>query len=118
MKTEIKEIYKCEFCNKLYQVKKSAIKHELQCWKNPLNNRPCFNCNHLVKNRVTVYENYYGEDNERSVDLLYCNKKLIFLYPPKVELKGNAFDLDEINEPMPKQCDIYDSESHNHLPIF
>lgn len=31
MKIEIKEVYKCDHCRKLYQRKKACIKHESLC---------------------------------------------------------------------------------------
>jgi len=115
MKIEIKEIYKCDHCKKLYQIKNAAIKHEKSCSKNPENNRPCFNCSYLEKSKTVVYSNYYGEEWERSVDLLFCASKKIFLFPPKVEIKGNQYETDEPNEPMPKQCDVYDNGGNIEL---
>ena len=112
MKTEIKEVYKCEYCNKLYQRKHAAIQHENGCSKNPNNKRACIvdgiACDHLIKKRVWHYfDTPFGEDKQQ-VDLLYCGHKKIFMYPPKVEAKKNWFELgDELNEPMPKECDDY-----------
>jgi len=110
MKIEIKEIYRCEYCNKLYQRKYAAIQHEKICKKNPDNKRACmvngFVCDHLTKKRAWYH--YPDEENKCEVNLLYCEYKKIFLYPPKIEVKGNWFELDEeLNEPMPKQCDYY-----------
>jgi len=40
-----------------------------------------------------------------------------FAIEPKNQIKGNQFDLNEDeNNPMPKQCEMY--ESHNELDIF
>ena len=109
MKTEIKEIYKCDHCRKVYQIKKYAIAHENACKRNPVNKRPCFDCLHLEKKQTThYYDTYCGED-EREISLLYCAMDQKFLYPPKVESKKNMIDLgDESNDPMPKQCNHYD----------
>jgi len=52
MKTEYKEIYKCDYCNKLYQIKSYAIKHEKICQKNPINYRPCLSCEYLIKKTI------------------------------------------------------------------
>ena len=53
------------------------------------------------------------------VKLLHCDKLNHFLYPPRVEHKGNAFELDpEENKPMPKNCKAYDSESLGFNDLF
>jgi len=100
-------IYKCEFCNKIYQLKPWAIKHELGCSKNPDNNRPCFHCDYFEKIPFELGEDHpeCGEYMVR-LNLLHCSKRNVFLYPPQVEFKKNAYDLeDECNEPMPKSCE-------------
>lgn len=108
MKTLIKEIYKCDHCNKVYLKKTAAINHEIICLKNPINNRPCFGCPLLTKKETTVYyDQWDGSESERKVELLYCQAKKIFLHTPKNEMKKNAFELGyESNEPMPKECDV------------
>ena len=100
------EIYKCEFCKKLYQRKNFAEKHEKICTKNPRNFRPCFWCTHLKKkNFEHWYDTYCGEGKE-ILSLLHCDKIDSFLYPPRVEEKGNFYDLgDTENNPMPIACD-------------
>lgn len=106
MKTELKEIYKCDHCNKLYQIKSCAIAHELICSKNPTNHRPCFICAHLEKKETIYYYDTYCGENKKTINLLHCAVIDSFLYPPKVESKKNWFDLgDKHNEPMPKECD-------------
>lgn len=112
MKIETKEIYKCEYCNKLYQIKSACYKHENICSKNPENDRACFTCRHLTTETETIYyDTGYGE-NERKVNLLYCNKKESFVYPPKVEFKKNWYETDPIeNNPMPKKCEIKDNDN-------
>ena len=54
MKTETKEIYKCEHCNKLYQLKNWCLVHEKACSKNPDNDRACFGCQYLTKQNETI----------------------------------------------------------------
>lgn len=51
---QTKEIYKCEYCRKIYQIKRFAESHEKMCKKNPENNRACFGCNFLQKKEVEV----------------------------------------------------------------
>ena len=113
MKTETREIYKCEHCNKLYQRKSFAIKHEIACSKNPENKRACLDgCEFLTKKDTKVYigieDCHSGEPIYESRSLCYCSKKEVFLYPPKVEHKGNAYtefyDEEKENNPMPIEC--------------
>ena len=103
MKTETKEIYKCDHCNKLYQVKNACALHEIRCYHNPDNKRPCMGCDNLVKREIT---HSYWDDREYEVllSVFYCRAKEIYLYPPKAEFKKNQLDFGEINEPMPKEC--------------
>lgn len=108
MIVETKEVYKCEYCRKLYQVKGAAERHELLCSKNPINDRICFGCSYLSKKDISIDSNrdYAGPQH---LSLLYCSKIKSFLYPPKVEAKGEWFDLgDESNEPMRRKCEYYD----------
>ena len=114
MKIETKTIYKCDFCNKLYQVKSAAEKHESGCFNNPNNKRACLNCNHLTKKEATITVGYHydGSEQDRKLNLFYCNAKKVFLHTPKNEAKHNVFDLgDDENLPMPKECDLYNTES-------
>jgi len=52
MKIITKEIYKCDHCNKCYQIKSACERHETLCNKNPNNHRPCFECNKLTKKNI------------------------------------------------------------------
>jgi len=115
MKTEIKEIYKCDHCNKLYQIKRFSEYHEKICRYNPANNRSCYGCNFFTKKEIEVSSLIFdGFDWSRKVNLFYCNKKRTFLYPPKNGIKGNVYDLgDEANEPMPVECDLFEEPSNN-----
>jgi len=107
MKTEIKEIYKCDFCRKLYQRKHLCEKHELSCKKRPDYLRPCHSCKVLKKVKETIasgYSDMNGHEGERVVEVLYCEKRVCFIHPPSVAAKGNAFDMGEISkEEMPEQ---------------
>lgn len=107
MKVEIKKIYKCDHCNKLYQVKGAAERHEKACHKNPDNERACFGCDNLDRRETSIGMMGPWGEIEKPVNCLYCKSKDIFLYPPKVEHKGNSFELGEGNEPMPKVCESY-----------
>lgn len=107
---EIKEVYKCEYCRKLYQLKRFAELHEKMCSKNPENSRKCFGCKHLGKKKTEVYDC----EMPRRVELLYCSKIDSFLYPPKVEHKKNWHETDPMpNNPMRRKCDKFESEILN-----
>ena len=111
MITEVKEIHKCEYCRKIYQVKRFAEWHEVVCKKNPDNKRACFGCEFLEKKEKTLYEDHpLGGEYEYKRDLLFCKKKEIYLYPPVVEHKGNWFELGINNDPMPKECSDFKNE--------
>lgn len=113
MKTKTKEVYYCEHCKKHGLVKYMMIYHEKICNKNPENNRACIYCYYLEKRSTVVLVEGYFEPYEKEVEVLYCTKKDIYLYPPRVEIKGNAFELDN-NHPMPKECELADY----HAKIF
>lgn len=89
MITETREIYKCEYCRKVYQIKRFAEWHEQACKKNPENKRACFGCNFLVKKEITLYADnpMTGGDIEYKRELLFCNKKQVYVHPPIVEYK-------------------------------
>lgn len=109
---ETKEIYKCEYCKKLYQMKHFCEVHEKQCAKNPNNYRICFGCEFLCKKRTHItIDNEYVTHKE-PLDLLYCRKIESFLYPPKVQHKSNMFDLgDKDNIPMRIDCKYFKDEN-------
>jgi hypothetical protein len=113
MKTEVREIYKCEHCNKLYQRKNACEYHEKICKKNPDNDRACFGCSNVQKITAKyVSEHSFGERAE-DVEILYCKKIIRGIYPPIVEHKGGShydyitdYKGDEIeNGPMLRACE-------------
>ncbi len=114
MKAEAKEIYKCDYCNKLYQKKHLCAYHESVCYKNPDNARVCFGCNNLVKMETVVYSGRIhpdGDEATRKVNLFFCKKLETYLHTPKNEVKGNAFETgDYDNIPMKKECEFYEQQ--------
>ena len=117
MKTIIKPVYYCDYCKKHFISKYFAEKHEIFCHKNPKNDRACFNCRHLSRETFDYYFDTGFGESSRKVDILFCNKLEIGVYPPKVEIKKNFFDFgDFLNEPMPKNCDKF--EEINKLEIY
>lgn len=111
MKVETREVYKCEYCNKMYQRKHLCEKHESRCFKRPDYMRPCHTCGILKKKKETIWAGYgdeWGNEAERVVEVLFCEKRDCFIYPPSVAAKGNAFDMgDKSNNEMPKECEFY-----------
>lgn len=111
MKNKIKAVYYCEFCKKYGLSKYHMEKHEKGCVNNPENFVPCFSgCINLTRKDAFIYGNYYdGSEWERKIEnLFYCDAKRIFLYTRKNQIKQNFYDLDEVNELMPKVCDKFD----------
>jgi hypothetical protein len=103
-----KTVYKCEYCGKIYQRKHFCINHEKQCIKNLDNFRICNGCRFLSKIETSLYIDTYMGEMERKVNVLFCSKLDCFVFPPKVEHKGNAFDFgDKENIPMKKECEFY-----------
>lgn len=81
MKARTKEVYNCEYCNKLYLVKSAAERHEFACFKNPANKRPCFECENLSKENTEIETwcyDYNGNEISRNVDLFCCKKRTGF----------------------------------------
>jgi hypothetical protein len=103
MISELKLVHTCEYCKKYYINRYFAEKHETACPKNPDNFRPCFGCRHLKKESVEIVEDSYRERISVK-QVFYCSKIESYLYPPKVEHKGNSFELDG-NVPMPRTCE-------------
>jgi len=103
--------YFCSYCNKLYQRKHACINHEGICFSNPDNFRACYGCDFLSKKTTMHYFDTYSGESYEKVSLLFCSKKGMYVYPPKVEHGKKWFDLgDEINEPMVKKCDEFKNE--------
>jgi hypothetical protein len=110
MKTEVKEVYKCDYCNRLYQIKRHCQKHEIACKKRPDYLRPCHSCRILKKVQETIWAGYgdmCGDECERVVNVLFCEKIDSFIHPPSVAAKGNRFEMNKLNIEMPKNCEFY-----------
>jgi len=116
MKAEVRKVFKCDHCNKMYQIERACIRHELMCTKNPENVRPCHGCNNVKKVTETIWSDVgdeYGREMERTVSVLFCNKRDCFIYPPSVAVKGNAFDMgNKCNEEMPKECELFEQKEY------
>jgi hypothetical protein len=104
MKIETREVYKCDHCNKLYQIKNPCITHEKICTKNPDNKRDCFGCDYLDKKEAIVKGDGYLFGDTKA-NRLFCSKFKTFLYPPKIEYYKSYDDIEGFdNNAMPKEC--------------
>lgn len=103
MKTEIRIIYSCDHCKKMYKREHAAIRHEKYCNKNPANFHACFGCEHLKVDR----ENLDGGIFDRiSVKTFKC---------AKLDKELHSFKAEKINhsclgstERMPLECEHYE----------
>lgn len=104
---EIKEIYRCSHCNKLYLKKHACIKHEVICKLNP-NNRPkCFDgCDYLQKRNLLVNDSY---GHIRTFSTFYCPQTELFMHTPVSEAKGKPIKKRDGSETkvMPRECKLY-----------
>ena len=105
----LSKAYKCEYCSKLYQMRYYAERHETRCRKNPENNRLCMDCIHLENAVETYYFDTFNGECERTVKVLKCGKKGIYVYPVSVKFSQmGPYEFDDIaNEEMKKECDDY-----------
>ena len=119
MKTETKEIYKCDHCNKLYQRKHACISHEPKCRKNPLNIPKCVGCKYLTEVDIEYQRHYetFGDCELSSSSAFRCEKKDVFMYHPIVELGEygvpdySEFEGNEIEQHrMPTSCEEWEEE--------
>ncbi len=111
MKTETREIYKCDHCKKLYQVKRACAKHEDNCTRNPKNIAACSGCV-FIEQRPTEYwyDTGYGEFSGKSIKF-HCKKLDKDLYPHKVVRTGlleRYPENFEDQEQMPTTCEHRD----------
>lgn len=116
---ENKTLYKCEHCRKKYEVKSACEKHERICSKNPAYLKPCHSCTNCKKVKTYVpsgYSDFYGNESEREVDILFCDKISTYVHSPKVAAKGNAFvPGDFSNVVFPDTCEFYTSNGTAEL---
>lgn len=107
MKTEVRTIYRCDHCNKLYLNRKACKTHEKRCFHNPDNYRVCYDCEYLTKKAAKSIKQ--DEDNNHVVySLFYCTKINKFTHPPKVDQKGNRKELvSHVSIPMKRKCKFF-----------
>lgn len=113
MITKTKEVYYCEYC-KRHGLSKGAMRHhEKICHENPNNHRPCFRCKYLTKGDAIAHsESTGGGEYTHNVSVLKCSVRNVFMYTPINEIKGNMFNLNEENETMPIECNLFDTHEN------
>lgn len=109
MKIETKEVYKCDHCRKLYQIKNACINHEPKCRKNPDNKQRCFDgCNNLIKKEIIYFLDLYDGEHVINKEILYCEAKNEGVYPYWINGIGSDDIENELpNNPMPKECNLF-----------
>lgn len=108
-------VYQCDFCSKKLFRKQAMEKHEIKCSSNPANIRACFDCEFCEKVSIMYEPESYSMNSESIFKASFsfkCNKKEVFMYPPKVEHgsgipsyvlhKGEEI----LQEPMPLKCEF------------
>ena len=108
----MKEIkaFACEFCGKLYYIKKTCERHETICFKSPNQGKICMNCKNLVMGN--------GRDDEfepcscaESGNKFASNKTLGKIKHKKFKIGKYSFlTSEEIAKlkPFPKCCDKFE----------
>ena len=95
MKTEIKEVHTCDYCNKKLFRKWAMEKHEKLCVNNPNNFKVCFGCKYLTRECIDVefeYKDRYDdyETTIKEVDCFRCTKLDKLMFPFTIEKKRNC----------------------------
>lgn len=103
MKEVKKQVYKCDYCNRL-SLSKSGIKaHEKSCRKNPENKTYCYMCEHCesVKKEYTAYFRMHGGFDRVVDNAPFCSYYDAYLIAPLLA-KKSWFELsdDEILMPV------------------
>jgi hypothetical protein len=113
MKTELRKVYKCEYCGKTMLSAGAMARHEKWCRKNPHNKHKCFALCKFLKRKIVVedtdgeYGIYHSEFTCKCMDK---NKKM---YSYLLE-KRLAYTFDKIPEGltrMPLECNMYEEMS-------
>lgn len=105
MKTELKKVYYCEYCNKHNLSASSVSRHEKYCRFNPINKHKCFEfCKYLEMKQEYVID----EGHRTEFTCTKLNKKL---YSYKLEKKSTSYFRTDIKfdgmERMPLECKEY-----------
>lgn len=108
---ENKTLYKCDFCNKKYQVKRFAEHHEKHCGRNPPNQHKCFQeCKFLEKQKEKYDsgDDYYNEPIMREKTIFICKHSGNRMYSYIAERKGLVSHQEDAIR-MPLECGDFKS---------
>lgn len=98
--------YKCDYCKKVYQFKKSCVSHEKRCYKNP-ETKSCASCVFLKQNDFSYHPGY-------SISLLTCLRN--HNTPKKLETACNDYHFKK------EKCDIKEMQqiraAYNPVPFI
>jgi len=106
-------LYRCDHCNKRYQVKNACEKHERFCGKNPINHHACLTCEHLCKTveeiEVDEYSNEWNTviSKQIKVTTFTCKALDKQLYSFRALAKNLVERFGIEGELMPLKCDSY-----------
>ena len=78
---ENKTVYKCEYCGKIYLVKRFAELHKDKCRKNPDRKHDCFSCQNLKNIDVYHFYDAYDGEHREIRNVLFCDKMNKAVYP-------------------------------------
>lgn len=70
---KVKQVYICEYCNRLFILKWRAEEHELKCSKNPDNKIECFKCSEFEN----INGKWFCKGSELSRTPKYDNQKKV-----------------------------------------
>ena len=109
MKTETREIYRCDHCKKIYLLKRYCEAHELKCRKNPKNKQKCLEgCSYLIKKEISYTWDAYDGEHESKREILYCTKKKEGVCPYWIDGLLEEDIIGAIpNNPMPFECSLF-----------
>lgn len=106
-------IYKCDFCKKELKRKHAMVRHEERCSGNPVNQRPCLNCQHFEMVAVEYVKHGYDQFGKSKTG--HCMLKDILMPHPKTEYSQSEDNIDYVylndketeQVKMPKNCAEY-----------
>lgn len=117
---KVEAVYRCSYCNKLYQMKHACEKHEAGCWGNPKNRAMCFSCKHYVAPYTEI-----NDCDEIEFHSHHCSLKNKYMLSGKQIAKGQFIeeycDKDkewkQVQEKLPTECDTYTHCDDSNYPL-
>lgn len=108
-------VYHCDYCRKKLLRKHAMVRHELNCYSNPINKPKCSGCIHLEEiKKVIGVECSNDHDYELKANSFWCNKLKMGLYPQKAVRLGlidNYPEQFEDEKRMPTECEHFEDNN-------